>query len=57
MQRLFTEHKVKMSKLGTIFLTQNKWSHLGGFLGLSMTLRDIGKYALYSLFHECINGI
>ncbi len=42
-QRLFTEYKVKLSKLNTIFFTQNKWSHLGGFLGMSMTLRDIGK--------------
>eukprot|EP00795_Rhopilema_esculentum_P009410 gene9410-17122_t len=42
-QRLFTEHKFKVGKLGTLFVTQNKWSHLGGFLGLSMTLRDIGR--------------
>eukprot|EP00794_Sanderia_malayensis_P008752 gene8751-9687_t len=42
-QRMCTESKVRLGKLNNIFFTQNKWTHLGGFLGMSMTLRDIGK--------------
>ncbi|OMJ24357.1 Ribonuclease Z [Smittium culicis] len=41
-QRLFNENTVKISKLKTIFSTQNSWSHIGGLPGLLLTLGSIG---------------
>ena len=41
-QRLCHEHKVKVSKLQDVFVTQVTWDNLGGLPGLAMTLRDIG---------------
>eukprot|EP00111_Clytia_hemisphaerica_P001366 TCONS_00003881-protein len=39
-QRLFTQNRVKIGKLDTFFFTRHQWSHLGGFPGFAMTLRD-----------------
>ncbi|GFS29622.1 zinc phosphodiesterase ELAC protein 2 [Nephila pilipes] len=41
-QRLAQEHKMKLSKLDDIFITHNSWENLGGLLGLSLTIQDMG---------------
>lgn len=41
-QRFFTQHKLKLSRVNTIFLTQLKWDHLGGIPGLILTAADAG---------------
>lgn len=41
-QRTCFANGIKMSKLDHIFLTQPKWQHIGGLLGLSLTLQGMG---------------
>nr|AGC92712.2 Ribonuclease Z-like protein [Heliconius erato] len=41
-QRLAHEHKVKLSKLEQIFITNKTWNNIGGLPGLSLTLQDVG---------------
>ncbi|XP_023943248.2 ribonuclease Z, mitochondrial isoform X2 [Bicyclus anynana] len=41
-QRLAHEHKVKLSRLDHIFITNKTWRNLGGLPGLSLTLQDVG---------------
>ncbi|XP_046959324.1 ribonuclease Z, mitochondrial isoform X2 [Vanessa cardui] len=41
-QRLAHEHKVKLSKLDHIFITNKTWRNIGGLPGLSLTLQDVG---------------
>ncbi|XP_015917439.1 ribonuclease Z, mitochondrial [Parasteatoda tepidariorum] len=41
-QRLSSEHKTKLSKLDNIFITHKSWDNIGGLLGLSLTLQDMG---------------
>ena len=43
LQRLFTQWKVKFGKIDMFFLTRYQWSHVGGFPGFGMTLRDIKR--------------
>ena len=43
LQRLFTQWKVKFGKIDLFFLTRYQWSHMGGFPGFGMTLRDIKR--------------
>lgn len=42
-QRILTEYKLKFGKLQHLFLPKLSWQHIGGLLGMSMTLRDVGK--------------
>lgn len=42
MQRLAHEHKTKLSKLEHIFITHKSWENVGGLIGLSLTVQDIG---------------
>ncbi|XP_050346444.1 ribonuclease Z, mitochondrial [Nymphalis io] len=41
-QRLAHEHRVKLSKLDHIFITNKTWRNIGGLPGLSLTLQDVG---------------
>ncbi|CAG5051844.1 unnamed protein product [Parnassius apollo] len=41
-QRLAHEHKVKLTRLDHIFITNKSWKNLGGLPGLSLTLQDVG---------------
>ncbi|XP_045771423.1 ribonuclease Z, mitochondrial isoform X2 [Maniola jurtina] len=41
-QRLAHEHKVKLSRLDDIFITNKTWRNIGGLPGLSLTLQDVG---------------
>ncbi|XP_034830512.1 ribonuclease Z, mitochondrial isoform X2 [Maniola hyperantus] len=41
-QRLAHEHKVKLSRLDHIFITNKTWRNIGGLPGLSLTLQDVG---------------
>ncbi|XP_045448644.1 ribonuclease Z, mitochondrial [Melitaea cinxia] len=41
-QRLAHEHKVKLSRLDHIFITNKTWKNIGGLPGLSLTLQDVG---------------
>ncbi|CAH0719588.1 unnamed protein product, partial [Brenthis ino] len=41
-QRLAHEHKVKLSRLEHIFITNKTWRNIGGLPGLSLTLQDVG---------------
>lgn len=41
-QRLAHEHKVKLSRLDHIFITNKTWMNIGGLPGLSLTLQDVG---------------
>ncbi|KFM80490.1 Zinc phosphodiesterase ELAC protein 2, partial [Stegodyphus mimosarum] len=41
-QRLAHEYKMKLAKLDHIFITHRSWENLGGLLGLSLTIQDIG---------------
>ncbi|KAG8174497.1 hypothetical protein JTE90_000196, partial [Oedothorax gibbosus] len=41
-QRLANEHKMKLSKLDNIFITHSSWENVGGLLGLSLTIQDMG---------------
>lgn len=41
-QRFFTQHKLKLSKISTIFLTQLGWDHIGGLPGMILTAADAG---------------
>ena len=43
-QRLFTQNRIKIGKLDTFFFTRHQWSHIGGFPGFAMTLRDAKRY-------------
>ncbi|KPJ08310.1 Zinc phosphodiesterase ELAC protein 2 [Papilio machaon] len=41
-QRLSHEHKVKLTRLDHIFITNKTWKNIGGLPGLSLTLQDVG---------------
>lgn len=41
-QRLAHEYKMKLSKLDHIFITYKNWRNLGGLLGLSLTIQEMG---------------
>ncbi|XP_060521936.1 ribonuclease Z, mitochondrial isoform X2 [Cylas formicarius] len=41
-QRLAHEHKVKLSKLEHIFITQPVWENIGGLPGTALTIQDVG---------------
>ncbi|KAF6198835.1 hypothetical protein GE061_006858 [Apolygus lucorum] len=41
-QRLAHEHKMKLSKLEHIFITQGTWQNLGGLPGVVLTIQDVG---------------
>ena len=41
-QRLANEHKVKLSGMEHIFVTQNTWENVGGMPGMLLTLQDSG---------------
>ncbi|GLV41872.1 Ribonuclease Z [Carabus blaptoides fortunei] len=41
-QRLAHEHKMKLSKLEHIFITQPVWDNIGGLPGVSLTIQDVG---------------
>lgn len=41
-QRLAHEHKMKLSKLEHIFITQPCWENMGGLPGLALTIQDAG---------------
>lgn len=41
-QRLAHEHKTRLSKLEHIFITHKSWENVGGLIGLSLTVQDIG---------------
>lgn len=41
-QRLAHEHKMKLSKLEHIFVTEPTWSNMGGLPGVSLTIQDVG---------------
>ncbi|KAI5723587.1 hypothetical protein M8J76_008409 [Diaphorina citri] len=41
-QRLAHEHKMKLAKLDSVFITQPVWENLGGLLGLALTIQDVG---------------
>ncbi|XP_074649588.1 zinc phosphodiesterase ELAC protein 2-like isoform X2 [Tubulanus polymorphus] len=38
-QRIFTEHKMKPSRLEHIFITHRNWQNIGGLLGMALTLQ------------------
>lgn len=42
-QRIFNEHKLKLTKINNIFFTRLCWEYIGGLPGMVMTLRDNGK--------------
>jgi ribonuclease Z len=39
-QRFCLEHKIKLSRISHIFLTQTKWKYLGGLPGMILTVAD-----------------
>ncbi|XP_075034250.1 zinc phosphodiesterase ELAC protein 2 [Mixophyes fleayi] len=41
-QRLMTEHKLKLTHLDNVFVTRMNWENVGGLSGLLLTLRDVG---------------
>lgn len=41
-QRLAHEHKMKLSKLEHIFVTQSTWNNIGGLPGTALTIQDVG---------------
>lgn len=41
-QRLAHEHKMKLSKLEHIFITEPCWKNIGGLPGVSLTIQDVG---------------
>lgn len=41
-QRLAHEHKMKLSKLENIFITQAVWKNIGGLPGAALTMQDVG---------------
>ncbi|GBP34958.1 Zinc phosphodiesterase ELAC protein 2 [Eumeta japonica] len=41
-QRIAHEHKVKLSRLDDVFITNKTWRNIGGLPGLSLTLQDVG---------------
>lgn len=41
-QRLAHEHKMKLSRLEHIFITEASWRHLGGLPGVALTVQDVG---------------
>lgn len=41
-QRLANEHKMKLSKLGHIFITRASWDNIGGLPGMALTLQEMG---------------
>ncbi|XP_018335191.1 ribonuclease Z, mitochondrial isoform X2 [Agrilus planipennis] len=41
-QRLAHEHKMKLSKLEHIFVTQPLWRNIGGLPGVALTIQDVG---------------
>lgn len=41
-QRLAHEHKMKLSKLEHIFITEPSWRNIGGLPGVSLTIQDVG---------------
>ncbi|XP_063817024.1 zinc phosphodiesterase ELAC protein 2 [Pseudophryne corroboree] len=42
-QRIMTEHKLKLSHLDNVFVTRMNWANVGGLSGLLLTLRDVGR--------------
>lgn len=42
-QRIFNQHKLKLTRVNNIFFTRICWEYIGGLPGLAMTLRDNGK--------------
>lgn len=41
-QRLAHEHKMKLSKIEHIFITQPIWKNIGGLPGIALTIQDVG---------------
>ncbi|XP_070551309.1 zinc phosphodiesterase ELAC protein 2-like [Ptychodera flava] len=41
-QRMMMEHGMWLSKVESVFLTSLSWNSIGGVVGLTLTLRDIG---------------
>lgn len=41
-QRLAHEHKMKLSRLEHIFVTDASWANLGGLPGVALTVQDVG---------------
>lgn len=41
-QRLAHEHKMKLSKLEHIFITNKSWNNIGGLPGVALTIQDVG---------------
>lgn len=41
-QRLAHEHKMKLSKLEHIFITNLSWENIGGLPGVALTIQDVG---------------
>ncbi|XP_078348561.1 zinc phosphodiesterase ELAC protein 2-like [Oculina patagonica] len=42
-QRIFNEHKLRLTRVNNIFFTRICWEYIGGLPGVTMTLRDNGK--------------
>lgn len=41
-QRLAHEHKMKLSRIEHIFVTQPVWKNIGGLPGIALTIQDVG---------------
>lgn len=41
-QRLAHEHRIKISRLEHVFVTQAVWENIGGLLGFALTLQECG---------------
>lgn len=41
-QRLAHEHKMKLSRIEHIFVTQPIWKNIGGLPGIALTIQDVG---------------
>ena len=42
-QRIFNQHKLRLTRVNNIFFTRLCWEYIGGLPGMAMTLRDNGK--------------
>lgn len=42
-QRIFNQHKLRLTRVNNIFFTRICWKYIGGLPGFAMTLRDNGK--------------
>ena len=47
LQRLCLEHKIRLSRLQSFFITRLSWNNLGGLAGLAMGLREIGNESIH----------